>query len=337
MGRSVEILRENLLEHPAVRAWSATEPERVEPTSVAVLKKWSRRHKSGVFRLAGVGPGGSAVIAKRCPLHTAAVERLIYEEFLPRLPLPSLRCYGSVQEPDGQSWWLFLEEACGELYSPHNPEHRALAGRWLAAVHTAGRRHVWKGRLPDRGLAQHLSLLGSCRGKAIEHLNNPSLTPDGAAVLQTVSEQCEILERHRPELEAICREVPRTLIHGDFGVKNLRVRPSADGPELLVYDWEFAGWGEACSDLAQFMSHMASPDLVVYRSCLEDSQKIRDAQVQRWAECGGFFRLVDIFCWTSRGLLYGRPKFLAKVLREFTMYSQCMAGALSEAGWANHD
>ena len=337
MAKSVEILRENLREHPAVRAWWASKPERVEPKSVAVLKKWKENQKSGVYRLAGVGPGGSAVIAKRCPLHTAAVERLIYEEFLPRLPLPSLRCYGNVADPDGQSWWLFLEEACGELYSPLNPAHRALAGRWLAALHTAGSRHCWNGRLPARGTEQHLPMLRSCRAKVLEHLNNPSLPAHGTGVLQTVSEQCEILERHWPELEALCREAPCTLIHGDFVIKNLRVRQSTSGPELIVYDWEFAGWGGPFSDMAQFTGRMASPDLAVYRCCLEGWPIRDDAQIQSWAECGRFFRLVDIMYWNSRRLLDGPPKFLAVPLHEFTIYSQRMAGALSAAGWANHD
>jgi thiamine kinase-like enzyme len=180
-------------------------------------------------------------------------------------------------------------------------------------------------------------MLQSCRAKVLEHLKNPSLLPDGAAVLQTVSEQCEVLERHWPELEALCREVPRTLIHGDFVIKNLRVRASAGSPELLVYDWEFAGWGEPFSDLAQFTGRVASPDLAIYRSCLECWPMIRDdAQVQRWAECGRFFRLVEIMYWTSLDLLDGPPKFLAEPLRVFTIYSQRMAGALSAAGWANH-
>jgi thiamine kinase-like enzyme len=139
-------------------------------------------------------------------------------------------------------------------------------------------------------------------------------------------------------LETLYRGVSRTLIHGDFVVKNLRVRPSAGGPELLVYDWEYAGWGAPFSDLAQFTGRMASPDLAVYRSCLEGWPVIRDdAQVQRWAECGRFFRLVDILYWTSLKMLEGPPELLATPLIEFTIYSQRMAGALSASGWANHD
>ena len=336
MGKSVKILRENLLQHPAVQAWRTTEPKRVKPTSVAILKKWCDQ-KSGVYRLAGVGPGGAAVIAKRCPLHTAAVERLIYEEFLPRLPLASLGCYGNVPDSDGHSWWLFLEEANGELYSPLNKEHRVLAGRWLAALHTAGSGHPWNERLPERGPAQHFQMLKLCRGKVLEHLNKPSLTPEGATLLRTIAHQCEVLERHWSDLEACCRGVSRTLIHADFLVKNLRVRSTAAGPELLVFDWEFASWGEPFIDLAQFTGRMATPDLAVYASCLEGWPRIRDeGQVQSWADCGRFFRLVDIMYWTSLDLMDGPPKLLLKPLREFTIYSQRMADALSTTGWTNH-
>jgi thiamine kinase-like enzyme len=329
-----EVLPANLAEHRAVKAWRQVASESFEPQRIDILKL---KRKSAVYRLTGAGENGSTVIAKRCPLHTAAIERLIYEEFLPRLPLTSLRYYGSVEELDGEFSWLFMEEATGEMYSPLNAEHRVLAGRWLAAVHTAGRRHLWKGRLPARGPEQHLPMLRSCRAKVLEHLHNPSLSSDGAAVLHTVSEQCETLETHWPEVEAFCREVSHTLIHGDFVVKNLRVRSSAGGPELLVYDWEFAGWGEPFIDLAQFTGRVASPDLAIYRSCVEGSPNIGDeAQVQRWAECGRLFRLVDIMYWTSLDLLEGPPKFLAGPLRNFTMYSQRLAGALSAAGWATH-
>ena len=156
VAKTVQLLRQNLRDHPAVRAWSALGPERVEPESMVVIKRWKETRlfsacKSGVYLLAGVGRDGADVIAKRCPLHTGNVERLLYEEFLPQLPLPTLVYYGSVEESDGQSRWLFLEEAAGDSYSPLNPEHRALAARWLAAVQLAGQHLDWQRSLPDRG------------------------------------------------------------------------------------------------------------------------------------------------------------------------------------------
>src|SRR5439155_21239331 len=147
---TTEILPENLLEHRAVKAWSQLNRERVEPESIEVLKFKRPESKSAVYRLNGVAPDGSAVIAKRCLAATAAVERIIYEEFLPRLPLPALRYYGHVDEPGGESCWLFLEDAGGLEYSPRDAGHRSLAARWLATIHAAAVGAGLETRLPTR-------------------------------------------------------------------------------------------------------------------------------------------------------------------------------------------
>ena len=339
MAKPVEILRENLAAHPAVMAWSVTVPDRVEPSSIAVIKPWKQNgilgtYKSGVYRLEGVGPGGTAVIAKRCPRRTARVERLMYEEFLPRVALSKLAFYGSVDEPDGESCWLFLEDAVGEGYSPLDPEHRALAARWLAALHSAGQDLGWKTRLPDRGPEQHLRMLRSCRAKAREHFTNPSLPSDGAPVLQTVAEQCDLVEASWQELEAICQVVPQTSVHGDFVVKNLRVRHAADGLQLLVFDWEYSGWGAPGTDLAQFTGHVASPDLAIYQSSLPDGPMRPDAtQVRRLAECGRLFRVIETMYWTCLSLVLEPPLCLLRPISELKIYSERMAQALSQAGW----
>ena len=339
MAKPVEILRENLGAHPAVRAWSLIGPARVEPGSITVIKPWKQNgilgtYKSGVYRLEGVGPRGSAVIAKRCPCHTARVERLMYEEFLPHLALPKLGFYGGVDEPDGESCWLFLEEALGEGYSPLNSEHRALAACWLAALHTAGQNPGWKTRLPDRGPEQHLHMLRSCRAKVREHFTNPSLPSDGVPVLQAVAEQCDLVEARWPELESICQVVPQTSVHGDYVVKNLRVRRAADGLQLLVFDWEYSGWGAPGTDLAQYTGHVASPDLAVYQSSLPVGPRRPDeTEVQGLAECGRLFRVIETMYWTSLSLVLEPPLCLLRPISELKIYSQRMAQALSEAGW----
>ena len=55
-----EILPENLREHRAVKAWSRLEPRCVGPEKIEILKL---KTKTVVYRLVGLGPGGSAVIA----------------------------------------------------------------------------------------------------------------------------------------------------------------------------------------------------------------------------------------------------------------------------------
>src|SRR5882724_1426694 len=85
-----EILPDDLRQHRAVKAWEGITARQVAPERIEILKL---KNKSAVYRLVGVGLDGSSVIAKRCRRATAGIERRIYEEFLPRLPLPRLEYY----------------------------------------------------------------------------------------------------------------------------------------------------------------------------------------------------------------------------------------------------
>src|SRR5437867_10495561 len=130
------VLEADLPEYPAVKAWGQLRPEFGVPRRAEIVcgfgkKRWKRT----VCRLEGVGPAGSAVIAKRCPRAQALLERTFYEEILPHLPVPTLRYYGSEEEPDTGFCWLFLGDADGEPYSPLLEEHRVLAARWLSLLH----------------------------------------------------------------------------------------------------------------------------------------------------------------------------------------------------------
>src|SRR5947208_4391546 len=224
---TTESLRGNLLQHRAVKAWTQLEPERTEAEAIAVLRL--TRKKSAVYRMAGVGPTGAAVVAKRCRTTTAIVERLIYEEVLSSLSLPTLGWHGFVPEPGGEFSWLFLEDAGTHEYSPDNAEHRALAGRWLGAVHRAARAADLQAQLPDRGLSHYLQRLRSSRKALLERVGNPVLSAAEAALLQTVAAQLDLVESHWEEVERFSEGVPPTLVHGDFVIRNLRIRPGANG------------------------------------------------------------------------------------------------------------
>src|ERR1043166_5413590 len=128
MSRLAEVLPENLADHFAVQTWNHLRSGSAEPESLQIFKC---KKKTAVYRLAGMGPEGSAVIAKRCCARTAEVERLIYQEMLPRLNLPALRCFDFKRESASDFSWLFLEEAVGSDYSPFDFAHRVMAGEWL--------------------------------------------------------------------------------------------------------------------------------------------------------------------------------------------------------------
>src|SRR5207247_4010413 len=97
-----------LMSHPAVHAWRQLYPHS-EPRRIAPLRVRQRKNK--VYRLEGAGWAGTAVIAKRTRKADALIERTVYEEILPRHPVPSPRHHGSLEDPDAEYCWLFLEDA----------------------------------------------------------------------------------------------------------------------------------------------------------------------------------------------------------------------------------
>ena len=328
-----ELLPERLTEHRAVRAWSRLESESSEPEGIQVLKTGK---KSAVYRLVGVGPKGASVIAKRCPLATGLLERMIYEEFLSALPLPALRYYGMVEEPDTGFCWAFLEDARGQEYSTRNREHRELAGRWLGAIHQAAASAVFEHPLlPGRQPDHYLELLRASRTTLVCHLRNPALGEADRLALQTLASYCDVLEAHWSELEGACAGVPPTLVHGDFSMKNVRVATTAAGLALLVFDWEYAGWGVPASDLVQFMGRTLSPDLGTYRTTMNGLiAPLALPDIERLAECGKFFRLLDGVSWSVLLLVFDSYTFLAKPMSYLKSYEARFAGALRTAPWS---
>ena len=335
MSKSIttEILPENLLEHRAVKAWSQLEPERIEPETIAVLKL--TRNKSAVYRMSGVGPTGAAVVAKRCRKTTAMVERLIYEAVLSHLSLPALDCYGFVPEPGGEFCWLFLEDAGTHQYSPDNPEHRGLAGRWLAAVHRAARVAGLQAELPDRGLSHYLQRLRTSRSALLGRTGNPVLSAADVALLQTVVTQFDMIEAHWAEMERFSDGLPPTLVHGDFVLRNLRIRLGANCLELLVYDWEMAGWGFPGTDLAQ-VDRCARADLDAYYSVArQDFPQLEFRDIQRLANYGNLLRVVDEIYWATLFMVRDAYKSLLKPLQMIGKYEAQIAASLRAVNWGS--
>ena len=300
-------------------------PSGVEPEAIAILKL---TNKSTVYRLAGVGPDGSAVVGKRCRAATARIESIIHQEFLAHLPLPALRCYGFVEEPDGEFCWLFLEEAVGQEYSPLDAEHRALAGRWLAAVHTAAIKCGLQRLLPVREPSHYLNLLQASINNFRQHLANPALRADDLETLRALVLHGEALVSRWSALEETCAGIPRALTHGDFVIKNVRVRSTQTGLALLVFDWEVASWGVPATDFAQFIGRTVSPDIHAYCSS-EGSPLGSDIRsIQKLAICGKFFRLIYAIHWATSLLEFKPYEFLAKPMSCLKRYESRAAEAL---------
>ena len=221
-----------------------------------------------------------------------------------------------------------------EAWQTIQRSHAIANGVYVAAVNRVGSDPRWRNGLPARGPDHYLKLLRFCHARLTDHFNNPNLPREGPIVLPALARQCEVLEAHWPELESICQLAPWTITHGDFVIKNMRVRTTPHGPDLLAYDWEYAGSGMPNIDLAQFIGGVASPDLQVYRAGLESWSAIRyDSQVQQLAWCGAFFRLLESIYWAALGLTDAATIYLAEPVSELRDYSKRMAQVLDETGW----
>jgi len=327
--------RSNLIGHPAVHAWLQlfphAEPLRITPVRV-------RRRKNKVYRIEGAGRAGAEVIAKRCRTADAAVERTVYEEFLSRLTVPSLRYYGSVEEPDGEYSWLFQEEATGVDYSNLLAEHRTQAARWLGLLHTGAADVAAKGQLPDAGPSRYLEHLQAARDLMLQHLDNPVLTADDVIFIEGVRARLDDLAAHWGLIEVACEGVPPTLVHGDFNGKNLRMRSTNGRTSVVVFDWQDAGWGVPAVDLAQLAvpssKLSANPDIPTYWATVRERWPETGPEIwRRLADCGTVFRALVALFWDGQHLAHD---WAHAYVGGMHIYAAELDGALERLGYVRH-
>lgn len=324
--RVVEVAQDVIAGHPAALAWARLG---LGPAAHS-LQVMREKPKSSLYRLPGVAPGGSSVIAKRSRSAAAAIEREIYEDVLPSLPVTSPRYYGSIQESAGYSW-LFIEDVGAERYSISNREYFALAGRWLGLMHTSAASDCGsrlQAALPDGGPGRYLTHLGAGRREILAHLENPALTGEDVRVLNALVSQQDRLEAAWSRVEDRCAGMPSTLVHGDFRPKNGYVRRGSGGLELFPIDWEMAGWGIPTADLTWV-------DLAAYESAVrEDWPGLGASSLRRQAGVGHAFRLLAAISWESLSLKYETRLQVVKAATSMKVYLDQLSNAIEVAGLA---
>jgi Phosphotransferase enzyme family len=324
--RVVEVPMADLRDHPAAEAWGRLAPDGGRrPNRMFVLKPEKKR--SAVYRLEGAARDGSAVVAKRGRTARVAIELRIYREVLPRLPAATLRCYGSVDDERPGFSWLFLEDAGEQRFSSGDGEHRALAARWLGLLHTSiAERPAWQARLPGREVGYYRTIVSLARDAVGDSLANPAFTSADVATLEAILRSCDLLESRWSEVEGTCRALPHTLVHGDFGPKNVRVRRGSEGLELLPLDWDSAGWGVAASDLSQ-------TDVGVYWLVARTRwPELEPDALARLATVGRMFLALESITGEVDAL---RSECIDNVMRKMRGYRSEMDDALITAGWTS--
>jgi hypothetical protein len=283
--------------HPAAQAWRASggalAVERVESLRQG-------RH-CRVDRLVIDDADERSVIAKWQD-RPFGFERRVQEDILPSVGLPSLAVYGEWTEPGANAFWMFFEDAGDECFRPSDDDRRLVA-RWLGALHDWEWRRSDTEELPDRGPSGYLEHLQAAHRTMAGCLGEARLAGESRSALHDLLRQLDGLEGAWPQVESRCTVAPRTLVHGDLADKNARIRRRAASRDLLVFDWEMAGIGVPCVDLAQGTFGSLSPDLDVYRQYAHGWRHIpaRD-DLEQLAAVGKIFRLLAAIDWEARSL-----------------------------------
>ena len=315
-----------------MRAWNQLRPERSDPLRVEQIQRARKRgtrakgKRTAVLRLEGLGPDGSAVIAKRTHIEKAALERTIYEEILRHFPATSLRYYGCVEEEVGESCWLFLEDAGGDPCTFSTEEQRVLAARWLGLLHLTASQVKLDALVPPRGPEFYLEELRSTREAIRGNQRNPVLTSEDRVVLDTILSHYDFIESRWVSIRELCASMPQTLVHGHLEKRNLRLRATPRGPVLLVFDWETASVGTPAIDLAQWMRESDSQPSAEYLSTVHTHwPTLTVGGLHQLANIGSLFRVIRSIGGAHYGLGYD----------EWSNQSQQLA--IDYARWCMHD
>jgi len=317
-----------ITEHPAFLAWSQLRQGNRMPESIEVLTDRQGKRpnrKSVVYRLNAVGIEGAPIIAKRTKRSSVLVERMVYQEILPVVPVSSLHCYGVVDDENDDLSWLFLEQARGVPYDEEIATHRRIAAEWLGITHatTAGMPDL-ASRLPDEGAYTYLPCLHAGRDTITKYLPNPVLSKDDLLLLETILEHLDIVESHWSMVECLDASMPRCLVHSDFVKKNVRVYNESAKPVLYVMDWDIAGWGAPSVDIER-------QDLVTYWAFAREVWPQLDLeQIRAMANLGVILRNLGLIQATSGSLAYD---WVEHAICDLAIYESHLIHALRVAHW----
>jgi len=324
--------------HPALEAWLRIAPGGA-PVTVERLK---RTRLATFYRMHGAGDAGGDVIAMRCRAHRAARERAAYQRVLARLEIPSPRLYGSEPEEGGEFHWVFVEDASGRAYLPQRPEDRVLAGMWLATLHgraSESIRDASDAGLPDAGpdqYAEHLraalAVMQNLRGDAAIR---PLLPRGSDDLLNRLTFHCATASAQWEQVRQLCDSVPRTVIHGDFAPRNLRIGAAAGEPVLRAFDWEDAAWAPPALDLIQAdpkaTCDAANPDAAEYLATIRRYWTGMDAEtIRRLGEIGRLFWYVLAIRLDACAIA---PEWVDEPVANLRLYFEGLAEVLTALGW----
>lgn len=323
----------SLQKHPALRAWRRHSGSSALPQRIETLKDDSR---SSVFRLVLGEDAECNVIAKRTRREKGLIEQQAYG-WLDRLPLESVCCYGALaDDDDARLMWLFVDDTGGCSFEPFNEDHQRLAAKWLGNLHVAVGDELPLDEAETRGpdfFHQHLRSIAANLPLWI----NAQLPPGGARILEAIAMLCRSLELKWIALEEYCREIPRTLTHGDCLPKNIHVDDRQGQDRVAFFDWGGAGIGLAGTDLGLLaLPHRGppstEPDFTSYLDVVRTQWTTADLETTKQ------MALVGQLFWSLKVIDKSLPDFeypSIHVIKNFRMYAQALWRSMAAASWSS--
>jgi hypothetical protein len=310
--------------HPALVAWERLGGKIARRARIEIIKN---EKKSVLCRLSGLeGIGDASLIAKRAWSGGVEREAIVYRDILAKLPVSAVRFYGSTADDDPEYTWLFIEDVGSEPCVADNLEHRELAARWLAVMNTTARQNQSAQLLPVRGAEWYLARLSAGRERILQAFSNAALNPQDQQVLRAILQRYEAIELRWAELAAFCENMPKTLVHGDFSPKNIRVRRNGQVLELFPLDWETAGWGAPAADLSDDI------EITTYHSHVRETwTHVSLEEWRRLRQCGRLFRIIAAIEWASVGLQHS---WVVKPVSYLATYNDWLAESFIGLGWS---
>ena len=186
-----------------------------------------------------------------------------YEQIAEKVELRTPRCYFSAFEPSNGDYLLLLEDMApatvGDQIAGCQVEHMRLAIGELAKFHATwwnspaldkldwmpGYDADWYIQAVEDGYAQ--------AWQPFVEFTKDYLTPEMADVCQRYAKAV------RRIMTIVGREMPITIVHGDFRLDNLFFASPQGGPDFGVIDWQISAKGGGIFDVAYFVCGTLEP------------------------------------------------------------------------------
>jgi hypothetical protein len=317
----LEAIESNILEQPAVKVWLQINPNNELPTRIETLRRWASS-KPFVCRMLGIGAESTSVIAKRCKLAAGLREKLFYEEILPQLGMSSLKYYGSYQEED-EHLWLFLENAGDQQFSFHKPNDCRAAVEWLMNLHTSSARQGKPSKLIERGPAYYYERLTTAKKILRPHVDRDIFSMSARQTLADTLDLINSIASNWDSIASLYERLPHCVIHGDFKSKNIHLRSDQQQTSVLVFDWEYAGWGIPGIDMWRL-------DEDQYLAAVKNHWPQTDiTTIHELKLLGSIFRFIDSYFWEVQRLHHPvYPISKLKLEQNLSIFNLQMADAL---------